>query len=199
MRILVTGGTGHLGRAIVSGLKRDGHTVRILARRPRLDSSVEWIGGDLATGEGLRDAVADVQAVIHAATNSPAAQRGRFALRDLVRSPADVDVAGTRELVRAAERAGVEQFIHVSIAGLEQLRRMPYARRKLEAERLVRDSNLPWSIVRATAFYWLARAAAREHARAAGPGGARARAHGGGRLRRVCRARRRLDGRWPVR
>jgi uncharacterized protein YbjT (DUF2867 family) len=155
MRILVTGGTGHLGRAIVSGLKREGHTVRILARQPRPDSSVEWIRGDLATGEGLRDAVAGVESVIHAATNSPAARRGRFTLRDFVRSPADVDVTGTRALLTAGARAGVEQFVHVSIVGLEHLRRMPYARRKLEAEQLVRNSNLPWSIVRATGFYWL--------------------------------------------
>ena len=155
MKILVTGGTGHLGRAIVSGLTRDGHSVRILARHPGQDSSVEWIRGDLATGEGLRDAVAGVQSVIHAATNSPAARRGRFTLRDLVRSPADVDVTGTRTLLAAAEQAGAEQFAHVSIVGLEHLRRMPYARRKLEAEHLVRNSDLRWSIFRATAFYWL--------------------------------------------
>ena len=155
MRILITGGTGHLGRAIVSGLKRQSHTVRILARQPRPDSSVEWIKGDLATGEGLRDAVEGVQAVIHAATNSPAARRGRFAPRDFIRSPADVDVNGTRTLLSAAEQAKVEQFVHISIVGLEHLRRMPYARRKLEAEQLVRNSNLPWSIVRATGFYWL--------------------------------------------
>jgi hypothetical protein len=66
--------------------------------RAGLGSTRAWIKGDLATGEGLRDAVADVQAVIHAATNSPAARRERFTLRDLVRSPADVDVTGTRAL-----------------------------------------------------------------------------------------------------
>lgn len=155
MRVLVTGGTGHLGRAIVPGLKREGHTVRVLARRPRFDPNVEWIRGDLATGEGVRDAVADVQAVVHAATNSPAAQRGRFTLRDLLGSPVDVDVHGTKALLAAAEQAAVGQFIHVSIVGLEHLPRMPYARRKLEAEQLVRDSSLPWSIVPATGFYWL--------------------------------------------
>jgi uncharacterized protein YbjT (DUF2867 family) len=155
MTILVTGGTGHLGRAIVSGLQREGHSVRVLARRPHDDTSIEWVTGDLATGEGLRDAVAGVRTVIHAATNSPAAQRGRFTLRDLVRSPADVDVRGTSALLAAAEQAGAEQFVHVSIVGLEHLRRMPYARRKLEAEQLVRNSQLRWSIFRATGFYWL--------------------------------------------
>lgn len=94
MRILVTGGTGHLGGAIVSRLLRDGHRVRILARQPRIDPSVDWINGDLATGEGIRDAVEGVEMILHAATNSAAAQRGRFKLRDFRRSPADVDVEG---------------------------------------------------------------------------------------------------------
>lgn len=52
MRLLVTGGTGHLGQAIVSGLKDRGHRVRILARRPRRDPRVEWITGDVASGGG---------------------------------------------------------------------------------------------------------------------------------------------------
>lgn len=155
MRILVTGGTGHLGGATVRGLNREGHLVRILARHPGSDQDVEWITGDLATGEGVREAVAGVEAIIHAATNSPAARRGRFMLRDVLGSPADVDVNGTSALIAAAEQAGVEHFVHVSIVGLEHLRRMPYARRKLEAEQIVKTSNVSWSIVRATAFYWL--------------------------------------------
>jgi uncharacterized protein YbjT (DUF2867 family) len=155
MRILVTGGTGHLGQAIMSGLTREGHQVRILARQPRSTSEVEWIKGDLATGDGVREAVVDVDAIIHAATNSPAARRGRFKLGDFLRSPADVDVNGTSALLTAAAQADVKQFVHVSIVGLEHLRQMPYSRRKLEAEQIVRSSNVPWSIVRATGFYWL--------------------------------------------
>jgi uncharacterized protein YbjT (DUF2867 family) len=155
MRILVTGGTGHLGRVVVSRLREQGHQVRVLARRPRVDPGVEWITGDLATGDGVREAVAGVDTIIHAATHSPAAQRGHFRLGDFVRSPADVDVHGTRALLAAGEQEGVEQFVHVSIAGLQQTRRLPYSRRKLEAEEVVRSSQVPWSIVRATAFYWL--------------------------------------------
>ena len=155
MRILVTGGTGHLGRVVVARLTGEGHELRVLARRPSADSGVEWITGDLATGEGVREAVAGVDAIVHAATHSPAAQRGRFRLGDFVRSPADVDVEGTRALLEAGEREGIGQLVHVSIAGLRSMRRLPYARRKLEAEALVRGSDVPWSIVRATGFYWL--------------------------------------------
>jgi uncharacterized protein YbjT (DUF2867 family) len=155
MRILVTGGTGHLGQAIASELKREHHQVRILARTPRSDAHLEWITGDLSTGDGLREAAADVDVVIHAATNSPAARRGRFKLGDFLHSPADVDVDGTTALLAAAERAKVKHFLHVSIAGLEHLGRLPYSRRKLEAERIVRSARVPWTIVRATGFYWL--------------------------------------------
>ncbi len=155
MDILVTGGTGQLGGAVASRLIDAGHHVRVLARRPQGDPSIDWVRGDLATGSGVDTAVAGVDTIIHAATHSPAAQRGRFLLRDVDRSPADVDVRGTAELLRAAERARVARFVHVSIVGLEHLRRMPYARRKLQAEQLVREADIPWSIVRATGFYWL--------------------------------------------
>jgi uncharacterized protein YbjT (DUF2867 family) len=101
------------------------------------------------------EAMASVEAIIHAATNSPAARRGRFKLGDLFSSPADVDVDGTQALLAAAEHAGVEHFVHVSIVGLHHMRRLPYSRRKLEAEELVRNSPVPSSIVRATGFYWL--------------------------------------------
>jgi uncharacterized protein YbjT (DUF2867 family) len=156
MRILVTGGTGHLGYAITAGLKRDGHQVRILARRPGDDPSVEWVQGDLGTGIDLGAALAGVDAVVHAATNSPAAQRGGFALRDFVRSPTDVDIDGTTALLAAAADASVEHFVHVSIVGLSHMAGInPYSRVKLAAEELVKGSAVPWSIVRATGFYWL--------------------------------------------
>jgi uncharacterized protein YbjT (DUF2867 family) len=156
MTVLVTGGTGHLGRAIVALLRRDGHAVRVLARRPGDDPRVEWVRGDLATGHGIADAVSGVETVIHAATNSPAAQRGGFRPIDFIHSPRDVDIAGTERLLAAAEDLGVGHFVHISIVGLQQMARLnPYSRVKLAAEQTVRGSAVPWSILRATGFYWL--------------------------------------------
>jgi uncharacterized protein YbjT (DUF2867 family) len=155
MKILVTGGTGHLGRTIVARLLADGHEVRVLARHPGEDSAIEWNVGDLADGAGVAAAVAGVDAVVHAATNSPAARRGGLRPLDFLHSPADVDLDGTRMLLRAAEVKGVRHFVHISIVGLEYQRWSPYARVKLAAEELVRGSALPWSIMRATPFYWL--------------------------------------------
>lgn len=153
-RVLVTGGTGHLGRSVVELLLSRGDEVRVLARSPGSDPRIDWSRGDLATGAGIGDAVADVDVVVHAATWSPAARRGYLLPVDLVRTPTDVDVAGTRRLLAEASRVGVEHFLHVSIVGLERVR-LPYARVKLSAEEQVRASAVPWSIVPATGFYWL--------------------------------------------
>jgi uncharacterized protein YbjT (DUF2867 family) len=152
--VLVTGGTGHLGASVVNLLIAAGHEVRVLARSPGSDPGIAWIKGDLATGEGVAEAVANVSAVVHAATWSPAARRGYLLPSDLVRTPRDVDVDGTRRLLAEAERSHVGHFLYVSIVGLQQVR-LPYARAKLAAEELVRASRRPWSIVPATSFYWL--------------------------------------------
>jgi uncharacterized protein YbjT (DUF2867 family) len=155
MTVLVTGGTGHLGRKVVELLLRDGHRVRVLARHPGGDTAVNWVKGDLATGEGIAEAVGGVDTIVHAATHSPAARRGRFKARDLLRSPKDVDIRGTDALMRAAAQASVDHIVHVSIVGLEHTARLPYSHVKLRAEGFVRSGGVPWSIARATPFYWL--------------------------------------------
>jgi uncharacterized protein YbjT (DUF2867 family) len=152
--VLVTGGTGHLGRDLVSRL-RGSYRVRVLARSPGSDPDVEWIRGDLATGAGIAEALASSQTVIHAATLSPAARRGYFVPKDLWTSPSSVDREGTARLLDAAGTAGVEHLIYVSIVGIDKPR-VPYLRRKLEAEQLVRHGPVPWSIARAAQFHWLA-------------------------------------------
>jgi uncharacterized protein YbjT (DUF2867 family) len=151
--VLVAGGTGHLGRDLVARLKGS-YRVRVLARSAGSDPDVEWIRGDLATGAGIPEAVAGTQTVVHAATLSPAARRGYFVPKDLWTSPSSVDRDGTARLLDQAGAAGVGHFIYVSIVGIDKPR-VPYLRHKLEAEQLVRQSPVPWSIVRAAQFHWL--------------------------------------------
>ncbi|MBS0342229.1 MAG: NAD(P)H-binding protein [Proteobacteria bacterium] len=153
--VLVTGGTGHLGRDLVARLLAQGRRIRVLARRPGADPRVQWAQGDLATGEGLRQALAGVGCVVHAATFSPIAQRGSLRLTDLWKSPDAVDVHGTRRLLEESRRARVEHFLHVSIVGLDPRASLPYNRVKLAGEMRVRESDLPWSVVRAAPFYYL--------------------------------------------
>src|SRR5947199_7419527 len=144
MRILVTGGTGHLGRDIVSLLKDQGHQVRVLARTPGQDPAVEWIQGDLATGRGITEAVSGTEVIVHAATFSPAARRGTIRPVDLVRSPPEVDIGGTCQLLGAAGQAGVAHFLYVSIVGVRHAP-VAYSRAKAGAEALVPPYGGPHS------------------------------------------------------
>lgn len=152
--VLVTGGTGHLGRDIVARLLQDGHQVRVLARSSCRSLPVEWAIGNLATGEGLREAVQGVHTVINAATDSPIARRGSVRFADVLSSPSAVDVQGTERLLALCSEMPVQHFLHVSIVGLEDAS-LPYAKVKLAGEKLVRASTLSWSVVRATPFYYL--------------------------------------------
>ncbi len=152
--ILLTGGTGHLGRDLVPYLKQSGQKLRLLARHLGTDPEVEWVQGDLSTGVGVAAAVDGVDTVLHAATNSPIARRGGFRPADLFRTPSDVDLEGTKRLITEAMRAGVQRFTHVSIVGIADAR-YPYAEVKSAGEMAVRDSGLRWSVIRGTPFYYL--------------------------------------------
>lgn len=151
--VLVTGGTGHVGRALVP-LLADEHDVRVLTRNPGTDMDVEHYVGDLASGRGTAEAVDGADVVIHAATHFPVAQRGYPLPRDARHSPPEVDVDATGHLLDLAAAHGVGHFVHVSVVGAEGSWGA-YARLKHTAEELVRVSDVPWSIVRATPLHWL--------------------------------------------
>ncbi|MER7889072.1 NAD(P)H-binding protein [Micromonospora sp. NPDC094482] len=140
MRVLVTGAGGRLGREVLPRLIEDGIAVRATSRRPRTDPVVEWVVTDLATGAGLPEAVAGVDAVLHLASAS-----------DQGRRTYQVDVLGTRRLVVAAGEAGVRHLVFISIVGVDRVP-FSYYRHKLAAEQVVAAGPVPWSVLRATQF-----------------------------------------------
>lgn len=179
--VLVTGGTGALGRQVVRKLLDDGREVRVLSRRARpagttggpdgadgagraggtdgagrADASAdrpEWARGDLLTGEGVAEAVAGVGAIVHCATASGRGkeQRAARSLIEAARSVANGEAEGS------GGGAGPPHLVYVSIVGVD---RVPfgYYRAKLAAERLIAESGLPYTILRATQFHDLVRA-----------------------------------------
>lgn len=144
MQVLVTGGTGSLGQPTVRRLLDEGHDVRVLSRRtdPVLPEDVACIRGDLATGAGLDRAVDGVDTIVHCASATGLASlRGR---------PVDVD--GTRRLIHAARGRGGPHLVFISIVGIDD-HPYPYFRTKRDAERIIEDSDLPWTILRTTQFH----------------------------------------------
>ena len=143
--ILVTGGTGTLGRLVVARLREAGRDVRVLSRHgggAEADATVEYVTGDLATGAGVEAAVEGIEVVVHCA----GARIG--------------DDATTRNLVRAASRAGARHLVYISVVGADRIpirsridRAMfGYFGSKLAAEQVVAGSGIPWTTLRATQF-----------------------------------------------
>jgi len=145
-QILVTGGTGTLGRLVVPRLLDAGTSVRVLSRQPRPPAAgIEYAVGDLNTGAGVDQSVEGIETIVHlAGTNKGDGEK-------------------TRTLVRAAARAGSPHIVYVSVVGADRVpvvsrvdRAMfGYFASKRDAERAVEESGLPWTTLRATQFHEL--------------------------------------------
>ena len=128
--ILVTGGTGTIGRRVVPLLQAAGSKIRVLSRRADdRGDGIEYLAVDLLTGEGLDQALDGVDVVLHLAGGPKG------------------DEIGTRNLVAAAERAKVGHLVHISVTAVDQLP-LTYFRSKLGAEQAVRGSSVPWTVLR---------------------------------------------------
>lgn len=126
-RVLVAGGTGTLGRAVVEQLLASGADVRVLSRgrRRHRHSDVEHVRGDLRTGAGLDAAVSGVATIVQCAEH-------------------------VHHLVAAAKQAGTPHLLYTSIVGAD---RVSVYRRKVADEQLIATSGVPWSVLRATQFH----------------------------------------------
>jgi uncharacterized protein YbjT (DUF2867 family) len=151
--ILVTGGTGTLGRLVVPRLQEADQDVRVLSRRRHEPvNGINFAIGDLATGKDIPAAVEGIETVIHCAGSTKG------------------DEVKARNLVRAASRAGIRHIVLISVVGADRIpvvsgidRAMfGYFASKLAAERVIAESGLPWTTLRATQFHDLILMTARQ-------------------------------------
>ncbi|MBY6363088.1 SDR family oxidoreductase [Rhodococcoides corynebacterioides] len=134
MRIAVAGGTGTTGRRVVDHVRDAGHEAVVLSRSAGIDLT--------APSGALDDALTGAAAVIDA-SNVPTLSRStseRFF------------GAVTRTLLDAESRVGVGHHVALSIVGSDRVDSGYYAGKRLQ-EKLVRESDVPWTVVRATQFH----------------------------------------------
>jgi NADH dehydrogenase len=143
--ILVTGGTGFIGQALVRHLADAGHKVRILLRAstqsPNLPRSlpVEVSISGLNDERGLRAAMVGVDTVYHLAG---AEWRGAYA------SLMEIDIQGTQNIVVAAGDASVKRLFFVSHLGADRASAYPVLKAKAIAEEYIRRSGIDYTIMR---------------------------------------------------
>lgn len=133
MNIAVVGASGLIGSKVVELLRSEGHDVVASSRSS---------GVDVLTGAGLVDALAGADALVDV-TNSPDFEA------DAVMS---FFTTSATNLVSAAQAAGVGHYVALSIVGVDGLRDSGYMRAKVAQERIITESGIPYSIVRATQF-----------------------------------------------
>src|SRR5688572_5063469 len=100
----VTGGTGTLGKHVVATLREASRPVRVLSRRSQESQpAIEFVTGDLATGEGVEAAVAGTEVILHLAGSAKG------------------DDVKTRTLVDAARRGGNPHLVYISVVGADKV------------------------------------------------------------------------------
>lgn len=134
MKIVVIGGTGLIGKALCNKLHEMGHEA--LAASPSR-------GVNTLTGEGLQSALHDAEVVV-----------------DVSNSPSFEDVAvldffetSGRNLLKAEAAAGIKHHVALSVVGTERMLDSGYFRAKMAQEQLVKDSGIPYTLLRATQFF----------------------------------------------
>lgn len=140
--ILVTGGSGFIGRRLVARLADSGTALRVLARGQRqaeLPEGIDIATGDVASGDGLAEEMSGVEKVAHLV--AIIRESGGQTFEGVIHR-------GTEKVVEAAKLAGVKKVVYVSAIGAREERQYPYLHAKWAAERVVFFSGLNHTILR---------------------------------------------------
>jgi NADH dehydrogenase len=151
MKILLTGGTGFVGSGIRRELKQLGHDVRALVRpqsAARVDprEGVEVVVGDVLDTHACLRAAQDCDAVVHLV-----GIRREFPHEGITYEALHTEA--TFAVVDAARRAGVERMVHMSSLGTREDAPSRYHRTKAEAETIVKQSGMRWTVFRPSVIF----------------------------------------------
>src|SRR5262249_17805837 len=144
MKVLVTGATGFVGTEIVKQLRLAGYPVRILARTRPADLHLEFQRANITKADSLAGACTGIDAIIHLVGIISEVGEQTFGR---------VHTEGTKNLVAAAQHAGVRRFVHMSALGTRSGAVSRYHRSKWAAEEAVRASKLDYTIFRPSLIY----------------------------------------------
>ncbi len=148
--ILVTGGTGFVGRLLVEQLVASGQQVRTLLRPSRKSPAlpkgmaVEAAVCSLQDERGLRAAMRGVDIIFHLAGTERSSSRA-----DLQ----DVDIHGTQNLVEAASHSGIGRIFYLSHLGADRHSAYPVLKAKALAESAIINSGVPYTILRSAVVF----------------------------------------------
>ncbi|GAA0298209.1 complex I NDUFA9 subunit family protein [Halarchaeum salinum] len=151
MNVLVTGGTGFIGTHLCRELAARGHDVTALSRSPDDTGVPEGVGtatGDVTAYDSIEGAFAGQDAVVNLVALSPL-----FKPKGGDETHFEVHLEGTRNVVEAAEAHGVEKLVQLSALGADPEGETAYVRAKGQAEDVVRDSDLAWTIFRPSVVF----------------------------------------------
>lgn len=113
MRVLITGGSGFIGRHLSALLRERGHSTRILDLEVSKDPSSDYIMGDIRSPDSLSGAFEGIDSVVHLAA--------LISVEDSFKRPAEyfnTNVTGTINVMRACAGKGVRRFVHISSAAV---------------------------------------------------------------------------------
>jgi NADH dehydrogenase len=148
--ILVSGGTGFVGKALIRNLVESGYPVRTLIRPSSQSPSlprgvpVDITVSSLVDERGLRAAMVGIDTIFHLASGE---WRGPRA------SLMEIDIRGTRTIVDAAKDAGVKRIFYVSHLGADRASAFPVLKAKAIAEEFIRRSGIDYTILRSAILY----------------------------------------------
>jgi uncharacterized protein YbjT (DUF2867 family) len=148
--ILVTGGTGFIGQALIRHLIESGHSVRTLIRpskqSPNLPHgvNVDVTVSSLSDARGLRAAMVGVDTVYHLISGE-----WRGPQENLMK----VDISGTQNVLQAATDAHVDRFFYISHLGADRASAYPVLKAKAITEEYIRRSGLDYTIIRSAIVF----------------------------------------------